>query len=197
MVYNFVLKEFYVPRPSLLECYFFPNIDNEIKVANMIRNCKSTLDIAIFTLTNDKIFAAIEDVFKRGIPVRIIADDECCKMLGSDVIRAASIGIPVKTDCAKSHMHHKFAIIDNSVVVTGSFNWTVQAVKMNQENILFYENPTLAQKYTEEYNRVWNTFTTVITKEESLKILKEAEQAKLLAKKEREKQKELAKTQKK
>ena len=70
----------------------------------------------------------------------------------------------MKTDNAvRFHMHHKFAVIDNSIVVTGSFNWTAQAVKFNQENIIFYENKDLAKKYSEEYNNLWNQFTTVIT----------------------------------
>ncbi len=162
----------------------------------MLRTSHKTLDIAIFTLTNDKIFAAIEEAFNRKVKVRIISDDECCKMLGSDVLRAAALGIPTKTDCAKSHMHHKFAVIDNSLVVTGSFNWTVQAVKMNQENILFYENPSLAQKYTEEFNRLWNQFTTVVSQQESIKILKEIEEAKRIAKEQKEREKEKLKKEK-
>jgi cardiolipin hydrolase len=60
-------------------------------------------------------------------------------------------------------MHHKFAILDKSVVITGSFNWTSQAVKFNQENIIFYENKDIAKKYTEAYDNLWNSFTTVIT----------------------------------
>lgn len=129
----------------------------------MLRTCKKTLDIAIFTLTNNNIAAAIQEAFTRGVKVRIIADDECCNMWGSDVSLLASIGIPCKTDNAiKFHMHHKFAIIDNQVIVTGSFNWTMQAVKFNQENILFYDNKEIAQRYTDEYNKLWNTFTNVI-----------------------------------
>lgn len=62
-----------------------------------------------------------------------------------------------------SHMHHKLAIIDNSVLVTGSFNWTAQAVSKNQENIIFYENKEICQKYTDEYNRLWESFTNVVT----------------------------------
>jgi cardiolipin hydrolase len=34
------------------------------------------------------------------------------------------------------HMHHKFAIIDKIVLLTGSFNWTAQAVNGNQENLI-------------------------------------------------------------
>lgn len=45
--------------------------------------------------------------------------------LGSDISLLASKGIPVRTDADKdSHMHNKFAIIDDKFVITGSFNWT-------------------------------------------------------------------------
>ena len=71
--------------------------------------------------------------------------------------------MPIKTDDSQQyHMHHKFAVIDEAVVITGSFNWTTQAVKNNQENILFIENETLAKAYTEEYERLWKGFKTLI-----------------------------------
>lgn len=76
-------------RPTVLDCHFFPNKENEVHVVNMLRTCKKTLDIAIFTLTNNKISAAIEEAFKRGVKIRLIADDECCKMWGSDVFNLA------------------------------------------------------------------------------------------------------------
>ncbi len=184
-------------KPALLECHFFPNVDNEVKVVNMLRTSKKTIDIAIFTLTNDRIFAGIQEAFHRGVKVRLIADDECCKMMGSDVVKVAALGIPAKTDSnIKAHMHHKFAVIDNSVLITGSFNWTMQAVKMNQENILFYENPDLANQYTEEFNRLWNSFTAVVSQEESIKILKDEEERKIIHKEEKEKEKSIEKERK-
>jgi cardiolipin hydrolase len=186
---DFLISEYFSCKPALFECYFFPNLDNEVHIVNMIRTCKKTLDIAIFCLTNDKIYAGIEEVFKRGIKVRIITDDECCKMAGSEIARCAAIGIPTKTDdSARANMHHKFAIIDSSVVVTGSFNWTKQAVKINQENILFFENKVLAAKYTEEYNRLWNLFTTVV--DPKISILKVKEEEEKVRKKHEEKEKE-------
>jgi phosphatidylserine/phosphatidylglycerophosphate/cardiolipin synthase-like enzyme len=70
-------------------------------------------------------------------------------------------------------MHHKFAILDHAVVLTGSFNWTVQAVKNNQENILFLENPAIANIYLEEFNRIWNEFKTVIDVDEAMEKVRE------------------------
>jgi len=141
----------------------------------MLRTCSKSLDIAIFSLTNNTLYEAIKEVWEAGCAVRIIADDECCKNYGSDVYRLAALGIPVKTDNSERfHMHHKMAIIDRSVVVTGSFNWTSQAVKNNQENILFFENKGLAQQYTDEYNHLWNTFTVEISPEKAKELMKKS-----------------------
>lgn len=172
---KFVMKEFYQPKPAVCECYFFPNPSNEEKVVSMLRTCKKTLDIAIFSLTLDSIAEAILEAFQREIKVRIIADDECAKNKGSNIKLLASVGVPCKTDNAVYHMHHKFAVIDSSVVIMGSFNWTGQAVKYNQENIFFYEDKDIASQYAKEFERLWNSFTTVIDQKEAQKAVEEEE----------------------
>ena len=47
---KYILNEFYQPKPTVCECYFFPDASNEEKVVSMLRTCKKTLDIAIFSL---------------------------------------------------------------------------------------------------------------------------------------------------
>jgi phosphatidylserine/phosphatidylglycerophosphate/cardiolipin synthase-like enzyme len=68
-------------------------------------------------------------------------------------------------------MHHKFAVIDSSMVIMGSFNWTGQAVKYNQENIFFYEDKNIAAQYAKEFEHLWTTFNTVIDQKEALKAV--------------------------
>ena len=169
-IMQFFLKEYYKPKPSICEVYFFPNAKNEKHLIEMLRTCMKSLDIAIFSLTRDNFAKAAIEVFNRGIKVRVIADDECVKNFGSDVYKLAAAGISCKTDnSAQYHMHNKYAIIDESVIVTGSFNWTSQAISNNQENLLFYQDKDIAQQYTNEFNNLWNSFSTVIDKETALK----------------------------
>ena len=175
---KFVLNEFYQPKPVIFECHFFPNASNEEKVVSMLRTCKKTLDIAIFSLTLDSIAEAILEAFQRGIKVRVVADDECAKNKGSNIKLIASVGVPCKTDNAIYHMHHKFAVIDSSVVIMGSFNWTGQAVKYNQENIFFYEDKNIANQYAAEFEKLWNSFNTVIDQKEAQKEVENEEKEK-------------------
>ena len=192
---NFLIKKYYKPKPVICECYFFPNPSNEQRVVNMFRTCKKTLDIAIFTFTRDSIAKAILEALQRGVKVRCIGDDGNSKVKGSDVRLLASFGIPCKTDNNfRFHMHNKMAIIDNSVVITGSFNWTNQAINKNQDNILFIEDKKIANQYTDYFNQIWDSFDTVITKEDAIKYMEE--EKKEQEKKDSEKQKNEKQTEK-
>ena len=56
-------------------------------------------------------------------------------------------------------MHHKFAIIDGSILLNGSFNWTRSAVITNRENIVITANaPALLAAFLEEFNEMWSAF---------------------------------------
>lgn len=85
-----VIREFFIARQSVVETYFFPSETNEDQVVNWLRTCKKTLDIAVFTITNDKFCAAIEEVWNAGCEVRIVTDDNCAKEKGSDIYKLAS-----------------------------------------------------------------------------------------------------------
>ena len=169
---NYIIENLYIPRPYVCDAVFFPGESHENNVVNMLRTCKYSLDICMFTMTNDKLFEAVEECWNANLDVRIITDDECVKQKGSDVFKLAAIGVPVKTDSsAQYHMHHKFVIVDKKVLITGSFNWTVQAVKNNNENVVMLQNKDLVGKYVTEFDRLWNTFTVQITEEEAKKNL--------------------------
>ena len=55
-------------------------------------------------------------------------------------------------------MHNKFMIVDSTFLVTGSFNWTFQAGKSNQENIVVLDGDYYIGKYNEEFNKMWGQF---------------------------------------
>jgi phosphatidylserine/phosphatidylglycerophosphate/cardiolipin synthase-like enzyme len=64
-------------------------------------------------------------------------------------------GLNVRQDGNPDILHDKVFIIDNSIVVTGSFNFSKNAVSDNNENVLIIHNPAIAQAYLDEFNRRW------------------------------------------
>ena len=188
---EFILNNYYIVKPSIFEVHFFPNPSEEIHLINLISKTKNSLDIAMFTINNVRIAEVIKNIYYKGIKLRILTDGECIKMPSSNIYSLAAIGISVKTDdSVRYHMHHKFCVIDNSVVATGSFNWTDQAVKHNQENLLFLENKSLAKQYSNEFQKLWDDFEIVITKEKALMKIREDEEKKRAAESRKQKEKE-------
>jgi len=48
-------------------------------------------------------------------------------------------------------MHHKVIIIDNQIVITGSYNFSNNAEYENDENILIIHDPKIADLFYDEY----------------------------------------------
>ena len=55
-------------------------------------------------------------------------------------------------------------MIDNKIVITGSFNWSPSAAHQNDETLLVIHSPTLAAHFTREIDRMWRGAELGITK---------------------------------
>ena len=60
-------------------------------------------------------------------------------------------------------LHHKFAVIDNKKVMTGSFNWSPSATHTNDETQLVIHSPQLTQHFTRGMDRIWDGAELEIT----------------------------------
>lgn len=65
------------------------------------------------------------------------------------------IGVDVRRGGNPGSMHHKVIIIDEQVVVTGSYNFSESAWKRNEGNLLIIHSPEIAALYKEEFKRIW------------------------------------------
>jgi phosphatidylserine/phosphatidylglycerophosphate/cardiolipin synthase-like enzyme len=54
-----------------------------------------------------------------------------------------------------SKLHHKFAIVDRRILLTGSYNWTLDSENENYEGLLIVEDPALVESYQEEFEALW------------------------------------------
>jgi cardiolipin hydrolase len=125
-----------------------------------ISMAKKSIDLAIFSFTNDDLANEILAAHERGVTVRIISDDEAMKGKGADTQRMADAGIPCRTDNEeKYHMHNKFMLVDQLYLVTGSFNWTFQAGANNQENVVVLDGKYYIDKYHTEFCNLWGQFS--------------------------------------
>ena len=146
---------------------FFPHNTNLKDLAQIIRRASKTLEICVFAFTNNILSDAILHCHKKGVKCRLICDDECAKFNGADVWRLGLEGVPATTDDNKiAHMHNKYCVIDSEILITGSFNWTSQAVSTNQENLIITHDPTFVKSYQQNFEELWIEFKDqLVTKE--------------------------------
>jgi phosphatidylserine/phosphatidylglycerophosphate/cardiolipin synthase-like enzyme len=147
-------------NPAMIEssAHFSPGDECRRKILDLCQGAKKSIDICVFTISDDSLSEAIFKAHQRGIDVRIITDNDKSNDLGSDVDELTRKGVPVRMDRTDNHMHHKFAVFDQTTLLNGSFNWTRSASRYNQENIVVSADVRVVERFCNEFDRLWQQF---------------------------------------
>ena len=132
-----------------------------------INRANYSLDIAIYDFSINAIDTAINQAWARGVKVRVIYDGST----GNASIALLDSAIPkVASPQGGSYtiMHNKFMIIDadspnpnDPIVWTGSTNWTAEQVALDDNNVIIFQDQSLARGYTLEFNEMWGDTTMI------------------------------------
>ena len=145
--------------PPQADSYFAPKDDCPAKIRGLLNRARNSVDICVFTITDDRISDAIIDTHQRKVKVRVISDDDKAGDRGSDIDRLLSAGVDLRIDRTDDHMHHKFAIFDHRLLLNGSYNWTRSAANRNQENFLVTGEPRFVEDFSKQFERMWEEFS--------------------------------------
>jgi phosphatidylserine/phosphatidylglycerophosphate/cardiolipin synthase-like enzyme len=135
--------------------YFSPGDECLRAVCNQISFASSSIDVCVFTISDNRIKDKLLYAFGKGVRVRIITDNDKSFDRGSDIQSLHEAGVSIKMDSSRHHMHHKFAVFDKKLALTGSFNWTRSASAYNHENILITDHLGAVNSYRKEFDRLW------------------------------------------
>ena len=144
--------------PVVSSAYFSPGDTCLRRLCDLMRGCRDTLDICVFTIADDRLTEAILDCHARGVQVRVVSDNDKQHDSGSDIDRLRAQGVQVRVDDAPSHMHHKFALFDGRVLANGSFNWTRSATRDNDENLVVSDDANLVRVFGLQFGKLWQQF---------------------------------------
>lgn len=143
------------------QVFFAPDDDIQQAIIGMINSAQSSVKVAIFSFTDQKIADALIAAHQRGVKVEVITDPAQFKERYSKVTLLQKEGIKVLeynpnyvSDMRSNLMHHKFAIIDTVKVITGSFNWTVAAQKRNQENLVVLQDAQIVTSFDQQFDKI-------------------------------------------
>ena len=137
---------------------FSPGDDCLEVIRDEFARARKKVDVCVFTITDDRIRAAMLDAKRRGVAIRVISDNDKSMDEGSDVEPLRHAGVEVRVDFTEAHMHHKFAVFDGARLLTGSYNWTRSAANYNQENLVVTPDPAVVERFAREFERLWSDF---------------------------------------
>jgi hypothetical protein len=146
--------------------HLFKNIEAEI--ISRIKSSKRNLKIAVTWFTNHEIFNEILKKLenpKFEVDLIILNDRINNKREGLNFQRFIDSGGKFYFSNNNNMVHHKICIIDNSKVITGSYNWTYYAENRNWENIVILENEEIVDGYLKEFNKIIEAHKNVINVE--------------------------------
>jgi len=146
------------------QVWFAPTDDCAEVLATEIGAATRSVHVAIAYFSHETIADALVNAQNRGLDVMVVGEksenqpgtEE--KSAGTNyamVSRLKLAGVPYRDDGNPSLMHHKFTIIDDAIVFTGSFNYTYNANDNNNENLVRLTSERMALAFEEEFQTLW------------------------------------------
>jgi phosphatidylserine/phosphatidylglycerophosphate/cardiolipin synthase-like enzyme len=158
---------------------FSPTSTSKSHVAEavkLIKAAKTSVDIAMYSMSDKRVNDALQEAVQRGVKVRFIyhqAQEDRKSPAGTASAKLEEQGIDIRYATKSKVMHHKFMIVDgprkddqgnvdlsladSATLVTGSGNWSYGAQSIYDENTVFLKGvPALVLAFQEEFNRMWN-----------------------------------------
>lgn len=136
---------------------YFDNLSE--RIIEQLNQAEHQILVAVAWITETKIIDALAEKARQGIKVEILISaktfDEKHKEKQDSYTQYLFLSnclvykIGVDADFAPL-MHHKFCVIDNHILITGSYNWTVKA-SSNDEDIIINDDFEFAQHYIDRF----------------------------------------------
>ena len=128
------------------EVYFCPEDDCGKVIENRINNANSSVHCALYDIDLKNVINALAKKSK-NIDVKVVMDNSN----NQSQIK----GDAVELDDGNQLMHNKFCVIDNKIVITGSFNPTYNDNYKNNNNVAVIYSNALSGNYEDEFEELW------------------------------------------
>jgi phosphatidylserine/phosphatidylglycerophosphate/cardiolipin synthase-like enzyme len=137
------------------EVYFSLSDNPQKEIIKNINQAEAFINIAMYTFTDKEILLSLTDAQNRGVKVRVYLDRSQIESTYSISRLLVQKGIKVRISTNNYIMHNKFAIIDNRLLLTGSYNWTFAANNKNDENLMVIDDPEIIEIFQNQFVNLW------------------------------------------
>jgi phosphatidylserine/phosphatidylglycerophosphate/cardiolipin synthase-like enzyme len=138
-----------------VENYFAPEDPTVEAIVRAIRGARERIVFMAFAFTHPRIGDALLERARAGVEIHGVFESSGAGSPVSQFNRLRRAGIDVLKDGNPYNMHHKVFVIDRRVVIFGSYNFSRNAERDNDENFLIVTDPAMAARFEEEFARVY------------------------------------------
>jgi phosphatidylserine/phosphatidylglycerophosphate/cardiolipin synthase-like enzyme len=177
--------DFLIVGGAQIRIKFSPDPENTAReqtsnglIATAIAGTKTTVDMALFVYSDPFISSILEERQQNNVQIRALVEPQFayrdysstldmwglqstqdCKIGKSNVWKQPIKTVGIPNLASGDTLHHKFAILDRNLILTGSHNWTNAANHTNDETIVAIQNEAIAAHYQREYDRLYQDAT--------------------------------------
>jgi phosphatidylserine/phosphatidylglycerophosphate/cardiolipin synthase-like enzyme len=140
---------------EILGVYFPPYKDSHLPIIELYDSAQKYIHLAIYSLTKDEFAEALIKAHNRGVEVKVLIDKAQAGNQYADDEWLENEGIEVRRDKASGLMHNKYAVIDDLIVYTGSYNHTKGGTETNDENYIIIKDIGISHIYETQFQKLW------------------------------------------
>lgn len=149
---------------------------------NLINSSNKSVHLCMYIFTCSDLMEALKRATERGVQVYAVFDGSMVHSSNSQIENLRKFKVSIKIE-KNVTMHHKFCLIDapysgdkmfnsmniafnrerkitipqSGILITGSMNWTMEALINNHENTIITSNAKLIESYAISFIDIWNS----------------------------------------
>ncbi len=143
-------------------------------IGKILKSSAKSVDLALFVFSEQQLARILETERRNGVQIRALVEPEFAYRPYSEVL--TMLGVSLNDSCSEANnhvwqepiktvgipllakgdlLHHKFGIVDEKTIITGSHNWSEAANQGNDETVIVINNPYVAAHYKREFERLY------------------------------------------
>ncbi|AFY46523.1 phosphatidylserine/phosphatidylglycerophosphate/cardiolipin synthase [Nostoc sp. PCC 7524] len=144
-------------------------------IGEVLNSSTKSVDMALFVFSEQRLADILEKRHQTDISIRALIDTQFAYRPYSEALDMMGVALSEKCKYELDNnpwknpittvgvatlpkgdlLHHKFAVVDEQTVITGSHNWSDAANHANDETLIIIENTTIAKHYSREFARLY------------------------------------------
>jgi phosphatidylserine/phosphatidylglycerophosphate/cardiolipin synthase-like enzyme len=149
------------PNPTItidgtrIDVYFSPDDGALAALVPVLESAQESIYFLAYSFTSNQLGEIVRQRAEADVTVAGVMDDEQVRSNeGTEFDPFRQADLDVRLDGIDGLLHHKVFIVDEKIVVMGSYNFSQNAEERNDENLLIIYDPVIAEQFLLEFKRV-------------------------------------------